>query len=306
MRDTISKYGWIIITVIIIAIILGFSATMIHFVKQASYDYVGGITGALPDDMQKEGRNGGNSEDNEGIAYALILKEPAAQNTNVNNGLNVIPLLQAPENTFMVFTRSKVPYEVGDIYDSETFGPGLIVQNVYTGFETSVYEFDEDNYSVTTPWSQQAPGVTHVSIEETIRPISTAYWFMEMYNCQTMNLAKLDATKVTDMTAMFYLAGFAVYEFVVFGLDEWDVSKVTSMELMFSRAGQNTQGMYLENIENWDTSSVKNMNNMFDGTGLNASIFSLNLSKWNVDNVISHTDFSLDVSSKITEPSWKN
>lgn len=308
MRDTISKYGWIIITIIIIAIILGFSATIIHFVKQASYDYVGGITGAIPDGMQKEGRNGSNDGDSEDIAYAIVLKNPTFEQTSQsNNDYQVIPLgLVQPEPMYLVFTRSKAPYEVGDIYNSETFGSGLVVEAVYTGFETVEYEFDMEGGGTNVPWIEYGYNIVGVATEDVIQPISTASWFLSFYFCETLELSKLDTSKTTNMMATFALTGLHVDDVSITGLERWDTSKVINMSYMFATTGSESLTVTISNIENWNTSSVKYMDYMFAEAALWVDNFSLNLSKWNVDNVISHIDFTLDAAPGIIAPNWKN
>ena len=44
---------------------------------------------------------------------------------------------------------------------------------------------------------------------------------------------------------------------------------------------------------------------MFNKTGLNAN-WSLDLSNWNVNKVISYTYFNTDVETKVTAPIWVN
>jgi len=45
---------------------------------------------------------------------------------------------------------------------------------------------------------------------------------------------------------------------------------------------------------------------MFDQTGYSDTSWSLNLSGWNVDNVISYTYFNSYVDDRITSPVWVN
>jgi len=78
-------------------------------------------------------------------------------------------------------------------------------------------------------------------------------------------------------------------------LEKWDVSHVTTMDGMFLRAVNFNQP-----LENWDLSSVQYMNRMFYNT---SSFSNQNLSSWNVDNVLDHTDFCTGWGEGNTPPS---
>ena len=96
-------------------------------------------------------------------------------------------------------------------------------QQVFTGFENESYSLN------TTPWAKVARTIGTVSFEDTVRPKSTAYWFTGFRNAVSFDLAKLDTSQVTDMSAMFktcvHLNSVDVTGF--------DTSKVTNMESMF-------------------------------------------------------------------------
>ena len=75
-----------------------------------------------------------------------------------------------------------------------------------------------------------------------------------------------DLSSVTDMSYMFYTAGFSSGD-----LSGWNVSAVTDMSYMFSGASS-----FNGYISSWNVSAVTNMNSMFDG----ASSFEQNLGNW--------------------------
>jgi len=103
---------------------------------------------------------------------------------------------------------------------------------------------------------------------------------------------KPDLSRVRDMGYMFYKA-------TMFNspIGSWDVSKVVNMKKMFYEAT-----FFNQNLEEWDVSNVVNMDYMF----FYASSFSDNdLSKWDVENVKTHINFSLGWGEGNIEPIWK-
>ena len=103
-------------------------------------------------------------------------------------------------------------------------------------------------------------------------------------------LENWNLSSVTEMNGMFYNA-------IAFNqpLENWNVSSVEYMVDMFNNATAFNQP-----LEKWNVSSVKYMNRMF----YNASSFSnQNLSSWNVNNVLNHTDFCTGWGEGNTPPS---
>ena len=74
---------------------------------------------------------------------------------------------------------------------------------------------------------------------------------------------------------------------------------------MFAWAGEAASTFYIGDIGKWNTSSATIMDCMFFRAGLNAT-YTLNLSSWNVNNVVSHQFFNNWVVEKITAPTWVN
>lgn len=225
------------------------------------------------------------------------------------------------------FVRSAKPITVGSTYDGKT------VTGVYTGFETATYSsesqvpwYDGDYYNKTI--------VTKVIVEDVIQPVSTAHWFHWMYDCESIDVQKLDTSKVRDMSYMFGWAGFSATNFelkgindfdvsnvnnmsytfgytgrdankVVMDLSKWNVSKVTNMSYMFAGTGYFSTTFALGDLSKWDVANVTNMSSMFRQTGYYANWY-VNCSNWNVNKVTSYRSFNLEVASKAIEPRWVN
>ncbi len=92
-------------------------------------------------------------------------------------------------------------------------------------------------------------------------------------NIKFLDVTKLDVSNVKNMGYMFSIAGVAVKNFQIVGLDTWNTNKVT------------------------------NMSGMFDSAGTNAD-YKLDLSKWNVDKITSSEGFNYGVESKVIPPIW--
>ena len=117
------------------------------------------------------------------------------------------------------------------------------------------------------------------------------------------NLGNWDVSKVTNMIMTFNHAGWSATTWNIGDLSSWDVSNVTSMEYMFNQAGRSATKWSVGDISGWDTSNVTDMGSMFSAAGLDAT-YTLDLSSWNVCNVIDHEQFNGDVDTKITPPNW--
>lgn len=233
--------------------------------------------------------------------------------------------LYLKEDTSLRFVRSADPINVGSLHD------GKAVTAVYTGFEEKTFQSEKD-----VPWYDgnyySNTTVTKVIVEDEIKPKCTAYWFRWMYNCQSMDLTKLDTSRVTDMSYMFGWAGMGSSDFSIKGVENFDVSKVTSLEYTFAYVAKEAPNFSID-ISNWNVSNVRNMRQTFSGIGYNASTISLgDLSKWdvsnvtdmygmfqqtgykaswyldlrawNVKNVLNYTNFNYDVYDKVVDPYW--
>ncbi len=230
-------------------------------------------------------------------------------------------------DTSLRFVRTADAIKVGDTYN------GRVVTGLYTGFEEAVYTSEKQ-----VPWYDgnyyDTRIVTKIIFEDVIKPKSTAHWFQYAYDCTELDVRKLDTSQVTNMEYMFQCFAWDAKTINVTGMSEWDVSKVTSMEWMFGGFGFNTPTIKLDlskwnvskvttmkymfyqmgqwsstfslgDLSGWNVSSAKNLSSMFYLTGVRAT-WSLNLSRWNVKNVTSHTSFCTQNESRITQPKWVN
>ena len=182
----------------------------------------------------------------------------------------------------LTFIRDKQLYKAGNTYN------GKKVTAVYTGFEEKAYT----SYS-RIPWASYASSIKSVNFKDEIKPISTAYWFMNFKKCSSFNVTNLNTSKVTNMSDMFRAAGqslTASTQFLITGTDDWDVSNVTNMSGLFYQIAYNSTKVNIGDLSNWDVSNVTNMRQMFTWVGRMSTLFDIgDLSNWNVSNV---TDFS--------------
>ena len=118
------------------------------------------------------------------------------------------------------FYKDRVAPEVGSTYD------GKVVTAIYTGVETDQYES-----ASAVPWHEHATDITNVSVvDEKIKPVSTAYWFSGCSNLATVDVGKLDVSKVENMARMF--EGCASLTSIS-DIAQWNTTNVTNMSYMF-------------------------------------------------------------------------
>ena len=233
--------------------------------------------------------------------------------------------LYISEDASLHFVKSYDTFENGSIYN------GKMVTDVYTGFEKETYSSESQ-----VPWydqnEYQTTIVKEVVFEDAIQPISTAYWFCYMRDCEKFSLNNLDTSNVTDMSYMFAWAGYNVSTFQIDGVSNFNVSQVGNMSYMFAYMAWNSSSLVM-NLMNWNVLRVTNMSYMFAGTGYNATTFSLGtlgiwrvsnvtnmdamfnktgywanwymyLRDWDVSKVTTHVNFNQGVSSKVLAPRW--
>ena len=186
-------------------------------------------------------------------------------------------------------TMSTVLYNDGTLIMNE-LGINRASNTTKYGSVTKEYApMDESNSYVfysnaDQPWKYKASSIKSVDIGNTMKPVSTAYWFNNLYNMQSGSFTNLDVSNVTDMSYMFKYAGSNPTTFSL-NLSNWNTSSVTGMNSMFSYAGENATTWNIGDISTWDVSKVTDMSNMFYYAGENATTFSLNLSNWNTSSV---------------------
>ncbi len=163
------------------------------------------------------------------------------------------------------------------------------------------YYYDWNIYEgITPPWTENeySSQITQVEFVNEIVPKYTSCWFRNCENITSLDLSKLDTSKVMDMSDMFC----ACRGLINLNIDKLDTSNVTDMSYMFYSCGAltsldvsnfdtsnvtNMKAMFNScirlpdlNVSNFDTSSVTNMSNMFTNcyalTNLDLSNFDTN------------------------------
>ena len=108
-----------------------------------------------------------------------------------------------------------------------------------------------------------------------VRPTTTASWFYDMQNLQSITgISYLNTTEVTNMSTMF----FNCSKLTSLDLSSFNTAKVTAMNSMFSGCS----GLTSLNLSGFNTAKVTNMSNMFNKC---SSLTSLNVSGFNTANV---------------------
>ena len=154
-----------------------------------------------------------------------------------------------------------------------------VATNVYDPFDPNgdtdikKYIFTSDSQQ---PWTSARNGIHSVEIGSNISPISTAYWFSNYTNAETIDMSKLDTSAVTDMSYMFRGFGQRVPTSVI-DVSPLDTSNVTNMRYMFYGIGATSL-----DVSPLDTSKVTDMLLMFSGC---QSLTSLDLSAFNTTSV---------------------
>ncbi len=187
--------------------------------------------------------------------------------------------LFSEEDSSMTFVKTTDTIQRGQVYRGKT------VTTVYTGFEKTAYT----GYAQ-VPWCADGTNkkVLSVTVADTLKPISTAYWFYEFIYCMNFDVGKLDTSKVTNMQHTFYMAGWnGRGDFIIAGTENWNTSQVTNMLCMFEYSGLMATTYQVGNVGTWDVSKVTYLSRIFESAGLNAETVSIgDLSGWNPKSVI--------------------
>ena len=186
------------------------------------------------------------------------------------------------DNKPMIFVKTLEEPKVNGTYNSQKYGE-LPILAVYTDFLDKVYEYG----GTPTPWSDVAPTITSVVVEDIIQPECTSAWFANFVKTHRINVTNLDVSKVTSMAYMFYIVGNAVDvdAFNIVGMEDWDVSNVTDMTGMFSGTGTVAQTWSIGDVTRWDVSNVKSMQGMFASAAYRVDEWKLNLTGWNLQSL---------------------
>ena len=145
------------------------------------------------------------------------------------------------DHSLMFYKRRGVP-KVGDMFNYRR------VTAVYTGFETGVYTLVEtptNRYgSSTAPWAAHQSQIEAVKIvDDGIAPKSASVWFSNMTKLKSVDVARLDTSKCTQMADTFFMAT----QLQSLDLTSWDVSSTHNFACMF----QECHSLKNLNIRGW-------------------------------------------------------
>ena len=178
-------------------------------------------------------------------------------------------------------------------------GKPLSAQN---GVACTWYDIEDAVYSrVELPWRDMKPNIKSVVVQDTIAPKSIAFWFETMGNLTSVDLSKLDASKVEDAQSLF--GNDALISTI--DLSMLDMPKVKNISNMFYGCKGATSlmipgGLTSElkemgqvfydcisvktlDLEGLDISGVTNMNRLFWNCPTLTTVF-VN-ENWNVDHI---------------------
>ncbi len=123
--------------------------------------------------------------------------------------------------------------------------------------------------------------------EQIFLPSDSSFMFYLLFELTTISdINDWDTSNATDMSYMFYNAGFSATTWSIGDLSSWDVSNVTNMSGMFFAAGSSATTWSIGDLSSWDVSNVTDMSSMFSDAGSPATTWSIgDLSSWDVSNV---------------------
>lgn len=148
---------------------------------------------------------------------------------------------------------------------------GKAVTEVYTGFETESYTGTWPNDDC--PWFDIAGEVKSVTVVDTIRPKSMAWWFNQFTACTSFDLGNVDTGECVSLERLFSSCG-SVVTANLRGLGKWDTGNVQRMDACFDGMFRLTE---IPDISGWNTESCISFSSVFyNCTGLQR----LDISHW--------------------------
>ena len=156
--------------------------------------------------------------------------------------------------TAILYSNGELVFQFGNEADP-TKGTVL---GTYTGFETTTY-----SNASSVPWYSKRTSVTKITLNNSVVPISTAYWFYGMTNLNKINnISNLNTSLTTTTKSMFE-----------------NCTKLTSF-----------------NLNSINANNLVNMNSMFRGC---TSLQSLNMSSFKAENLTDVTNIFTNTNLKI-------
>ena len=189
------------------------------------------------------------------------------------------------DNGNLNFVYDNTDYAAGDTY-ADNLGETTIA-NIYEVPMNSV----GCNSSTRMLWYAQRDSVTSSNIDTSFsnaRPTGICGWFSNMARLTTFTgLQNLNTDSVTDMSYMFYYAGYNITTTWDIGdLSGWNTENVTTMQAMFQNAGYRATTWDIGDLSGWNTNNVAIMGSLFDTAGYSAATWDIgDLSGWNTGSV---------------------
>lgn len=182
--------------------------------------------------------------------------------------LTAFAIFDADDGSLNFYKREfgKIP-DVGGTFENQT------VSSIYTGFEEDEYTgtWPNDN----CPWFPIAGKVKKVTVIDTIKPNSLAWWFNQFTACESFDLGNIDTSECVSFERLFSSDKTCTS---LLGLDKWDTGKVKSLAACFD-------GMYMTEIpgiSRWNTSSCESFSCAFFNC---MKLRKLDISGWSNESV---------------------
>ena len=211
--------------------------------------------------------------------------------------------------TFNVTHTGYGPYSTS-LDDISEYDPTGLTETIYWGIDSSwtlhlsstdtisdkTYgsgEFSGDTVFETSrqvPWySDKHDKIVNVSIDNTITPKSTAFWFYDFTNpsLTAIDVSNIDVSKTITMEDMFFSCSAVT---TITGIDKWQTDELRNMSGVFSQM----DSLAKLDLSGWKTSKVFDMDSLFYRcqalTGLG------DISHWDVTSVEDMHDMFYDCS----------
>ena len=114
----------------------------------------------------------------------------------------------------------------------------------------------------------------------------SSFLFDEFRYLDQVDLGNFDTSRVTDMSGMFYAAGYHTPTFKINLGNNFDTSNVINMNQIFNQMGYKSTNFTLDLGDKFDTSKVTDMYKAFWKTGYNSTVFTIDLgNKFDTSNV---------------------
>ena len=155
--------------------------------------------------------------------------------------------------------------------------PGYFTMRYTFNSETGELKLISGEFNKDKKWGSDVPAQSVKSVTATSDVSFTgdcSTMFYNFYNCESMDLSKVNTSNVTNMSAMFRYC----YRLTSLDLSCWDTGNVTHMGEMFA----NCMNLSSLNLSGWNTSNVTSMTSMFSGCG---NLTSLDLWSFKTGNV---------------------